>query len=212
VDLGPVEGWIAAFSYPAVLVLLVLAGFGAPVSEELVLLAGGIVTATQKSSLPLMAVTAWVGVLAGDSALFRIGQKLGPRAARLRSLRRVLSTEWLERVNHHFARHGALTIFVVRFCTGLRAPAFVAAGMSGMRYRRFLLADALAAAIHAPLLVWIGWRFGAVALDDVKAAVRWILIAILALAGALLAARAIRRRRRDALAVGVPPRRVEDST
>jgi membrane protein DedA with SNARE-associated domain len=211
VDLGHVEGWIVAFSYPAVLLLLILAGFGAPVSEELILLAGGIVTATQSASLPAMMLIAWVGVLVGDSALFRIGQKLGPRATSLGWLRRVLPPERLRRMNQHFARHGAPTLFVVRFCTGLRAPTFVAAGMSRMRYRRFLIADGLAAAVHAPLLVWLGWRFGEVALSDVKTTLRWILIAVLLLGVALLAARAIRRKRREMVPAG-PRRRVEDST
>lgn len=195
VDLSDVQGWIAAFSYPAALALLVLAGFGAPLSEDLILLAAGIVTATEKGNLPLMIATAWVGVLLGDSALFGLGRRLGPRAANLRFLRKVLTPERIQRVNRHFARHGLATIFVVRFCIGLRAPAFVTAGMSRMHFRRFLAVDAAAALIYVPLLVWIGWRFGAAALDDVRATFTWILIAVVALGVALLVGRAVRHGR-----------------
>ena len=37
--------WVAAFSYPAVILLLVLCGLGVPLSEELIVITGGLVVA-----------------------------------------------------------------------------------------------------------------------------------------------------------------------
>jgi membrane-associated protein len=180
----------------------VMAGFGAPVSEDLVLLAGGMVAAAGNANLLLMILTAWTGVLAGDSALFRIGRSFGARPVKLRFLDKLVTPERVRRVNYHFARHGMLTIFIVRFCMGLRVPTFVTAGMSGMRYSSFLAADALAALVYAPALVWLGWRFGEVALHDIEATLKWLPIAALTVAGALFAARVVRRRRQRRSAHG----------
>ena len=71
--------WVAAFSYPAVLLLLVLCGVGAPLSEELIVIAGGLVVARSSASLPGMMVAAYVGMLIGDSLLFASAHA-GPRA------------------------------------------------------------------------------------------------------------------------------------
>ena len=219
--IGDVQSWIAAFSYPAMMVLLVVAGFGAPLSEDVILVAGGLAANAGQGSLVLMSLTGWVGVVVGDSLLFRVGQKLGPRPANVRFLQRLVTPERVRWVSRHFARHGVLTIIAVRFCMGLRVPGFVTAGMSGMRYRRFLLVDGLAALLYAPLLVWLGWRFGEVALADAKATMKWIPLAVVATVAALWVARVIRQRRqrrstpealRDALTVsGLPRARTKDA-
>lgn len=193
-DLSDIQGLVEAFSYPAVLLLLAACGLGAPLSEDLILIVGGLVTARSGGSLALMMLTAWVGILVGDSLLFRIGARCGPRAMKLRWVGKVLTPERVARAQGHFDRHGALTIFAVRFCIGLRAVTFLSAGMSGMKYRRFALADAVAAAIYAPTLVWLGHRFGQAVLDDVQSTLTWI-AALIVTAGALaFGVRWIRRR------------------
>lgn len=190
-----VQQWIEAFSYPAVLLLLTSAGLGAPVSEDLVMLAGGMVIGRSGGNLPLMMLTAYVGVLAGDSLLWRIGHKLGPRAVNVRGIRRILTPGRVEWARRHFQKHGAKTVFVARFAAGLRAVTFLSAGTTGLPYRRFLLADGLAALIIAPLMTWLGWRFGSVVLKDVHAAFRWILVGIGVLLVAAIAHALWRKRR-----------------
>ena len=69
--------WVAAFSYPAVILLLVLCGLGVPLSEELIVITGGLVVARSGGSLPGMMLAAYVGMLIGDSLLFRIGRPRG---------------------------------------------------------------------------------------------------------------------------------------
>lgn len=195
-DFGDVQHWIEGFSYPAVLLLLISAGLGAPVSEELIMIAGGLVVGKTGGSLPAMILTAYVGVLVGDSLLWRIGNRLGPRAVGSRWVKKILTPARVGWAQRHFDRYGAFTIFVVRFCIGLRAVTFLTAGTSGLRYRRFLLADAAAAAIYVPILVWLGHHFGAAVLDDVQSAFHWILGAVIALVVVLSIVSMVRRRRR----------------
>lgn len=162
--------WIARFSYPAVFALLLSGGFGAPFPEDLVLLAGGTLVAAGSASWPLMSAVAVLGVLCADGALFHLGRAGGRRAALNRRLSRVLTPARIAWVRRHLARYGALTVFAARFIPGMRAATFLLAGAGGMPRRSFFLADGLGVLIYAPLLTYLGHRFGLVALGRVRAA------------------------------------------
>ncbi|KFA90244.1 DedA family protein [Archangium violaceum] len=186
--------WIAGFSYPAVFLLLVLCGVGAPLSEELIIITGGLVVARSGANLPVMVFAAYVGVIAGDSALYRIGRSLGPRVFSHPKLSRMLTPARIEFLQGMFARRGAVSVFLARFLPGLRAPAFLLAGASGLPYRRFFLADALAAWVPALGMTWLGFRFGPQVLADVQGGLRWLLLAAVMVTVSVLAVRWGRRR------------------
>jgi len=196
VDAQVVE-WVAAFSYPAVILLLALCGVGVPLSEELIVITGGLVVARSGASLPGMMLAAYVGMLIGDGLLFRIGRTLGPRALAQRHLQRLMPPARQERLRAVFARHGAWALFFGRFLPGVRASLLLLAGASGFPVGRFLLADASAALISAPLLTWLGYRFGSGVLARVEGSLRGLLLAALALALGALTLAALRRRRRS---------------
>jgi len=186
--------WIAGFSYPAVFLLLVLCGVGAPLSEELVIITGGLVVAHSGASLSVMAIAAYLGIVAGDSALYRIGRSLGPRVFSHPKLSKMLTPARIGLLQGMFARRGALAVFLARFLPGLRAPAYLLAGATGLPYRRFLLADAAAAWIPAMGMTWLGFRFGPQVLADVQGGLRWLLLAALVVALGVLGVRWGRRR------------------
>ncbi len=195
-DFAAVQSWIEAFSFPAVFLLLLGCGMGMPLSEDAVMVAGGIVTGRSGGSLPLMIAVAMVGVLCGDYILFRVGQRLGPRALNQKWIRKALTPGRVTWVTRHFHRYGALTVFIARFTIGLRVVTFISAGVSGIRTAKFVLADLLAAMIYVPLLVWLGWRFGAAILMQVESAFGWILAGVLTGVSVLGGASVLRRRRR----------------
>ncbi|WNG49015.1 DedA family protein [Archangium minus] len=186
--------WIAGFSYPAVFLLLVLCGVGAPLSEELVVITGGLVVAHSGASLSLMGLAAYLGILAGDSALYRIGRTLGPKVFSHPKLSKMLTPARMTLLQKLFARRGAVTVFFARFLPGLRAPAFLLAGATGLPYRRFLLADAAAAWIPAMGMTWLGYRYGPTVLADVQGGLRWLLIAAVSIALIVLGVRFIKQR------------------
>ncbi len=162
--------WVGRFSYPAVYLLLAATGIGAPVSEDVVLLAGGMVAASGRAALPLMLVVAYFGVLTSDALLFRIGYRLGARAVGSSRLQRVLTPHRVAFLRRQFDRFGAYTVLVARFLPGLRAPTFLLAGSFRLAPRKFFLADGVGALVFAPLLVWLGFRFGAAVLPHVRRA------------------------------------------
>lgn len=198
-DFAAVQSWIEVFSYPAVFLLLLGCGMGLPLSEDAVLIAGGIVTGRSGGSLPAMIAVAMAGVVCGDYILFRVGQRLGPRALNQKFIRKALTPKRVSWVTRHFHRYGALTVFIARFTIGLRVVTFISAGVSGIRTVKFLVADLLAALIYVPLLVWLGWRFGAAILEKVESAFGWIFAAVVAGLVSLVVISALRRRRRTDL-------------
>ncbi|MCY1076626.1 DedA family protein [Archangium lansingense] len=186
--------WIAAFSYPAVFLLLVLCGVGVPLSEELVMITGGLVVAHSGASLMTMVLAAYLGIVVGDSALYRIGRSLGPRVFSHPKMARMLTPARIELLQKMFARRGAVAVFLARFLPGLRAPAFLLAGATGLPYRRFVLADATAAWVPALGMTWLGFRFGPQVLTDVQGGLRWLLLAAVVVALGVLSVRWVRRR------------------
>src|SRR5438309_2841575 len=188
---------IAHYSFPAVFALLLACGLGAPLSEEVICVLGGVVVGHGGHHLAEMIAVGWVGQVAGDWIIFGFGRRLGPKAARLKRFRKLLTPKRVEWVRSHYRRRGALTIFLVRFVPGVRAPAYLMAGMSEMPAWRFLVTDAAAALFTAPVLVWLGYRFGYDVLRELKVASHWVLLAAgLALLAAALTAVVARHRKR----------------
>jgi membrane protein DedA with SNARE-associated domain len=186
--------WIAGFSYPAVFLLLVLCGVGVPLSEELVVITGGMVVAKSGASLPVMVCAAYLGILAGDSALYRLGRSLGPKVFSHPKLGKMLTPERIVLLQKLFARRGAVTVFFARFLPGLRAPAFLLAGATGVPYRRFLLADGAAAWVAALGMTWLGYRFGPQVLADVRGGLRWLVLTAVVVGLSALVLGWVRRR------------------
>lgn len=179
--------WLGQFSYPAVFLGLMSTGFGAPIAEEVVLLAAGILSADGKALFLSMVLVAALGVLTADTVLFRVGARLGPGVIGHRRLARVLPPHRVERARRAYARFGAWAVFAARFMPGLRMPSFLLAGSLGVTQRKFWLADGLAVAIYAPLVVGAGFLFGPKALPYLRAWGGWVLaVAALAAAAGLI--------------------------
>jgi membrane-associated protein len=87
-------------------------------------------------------------------------------------------------VRELYRRHGALALVLGRFVAGVAPFVAPGAGWAGMPYRRFLPANALANVLWGPVMVGIGYLFGAQA-ARLEGPWRW---AGLAFTGAVLAA------------------------
>ena len=150
----------ALFIYAGILLILFFCGLGLPIPEEITLLAGGFLVYLEVIQFyPTLAVV-FVGVLSGDMALYSIGWKWGNGILTHSHLHKIFSEKRLERVRQFFRDHGSKTIFIARFISGVRVAAFIAAGTMGMRMRKFLFLDFLAALIMVPLLLSLGYYFG----------------------------------------------------
>lgn len=152
---------------------LVLCGFGLPMPEDIILVAGGVlawraspleqatlVTMLRDEGLVWMIGAGLGGIIAGDFIIFLLGRRFGVRVADFRPLRRVITPDKLEKVEKLMRRRGKFMVVLARYIPGLRAPTYFTAGHAGMPVWEFLLLDGVAALVSAPLWVCIGFYFG----------------------------------------------------
>jgi membrane-associated protein len=116
----------------------VFLGFVLP-GETAVLLAGFVASTGRLSVVALAAVVVAAAII-GDSVGYEVGKRFGPRLLRTRALSR--HDHRVDQARSFLDGRGASAIFLGRFTAFLRAVTPGLAGLSGMRYRRFLLYNA----------------------------------------------------------------------
>ncbi len=179
--------YLAELSYVAIPLVLLLGSIGIlPVPEEVILLVIGYAAFAKLFSLPIAMLVAIASVIFVDNLHFYLSSQ-GHWL-----LRRFLNGKMLERVQYAIDQHGSLSVWIARFIPGMRILTPWVAGTSGMRWRKFALANALGAAIQTPIMVWIGFALGphvenviAVA-QSVDAAIPLILLIVFVLAAILI--------------------------
>ncbi|MEP6851161.1 MAG: DedA family protein [bacterium] len=177
-----------AFAEAALLVGMILPG-------ETALLVAGYFAHQGVLSLPVMMVVAIACAIAGDSVGYEIGRLSGPSLRRSRLGRWVGPSRWAS-VDGFLHRHGGKAVLLGRLTAVLRALMPSMAGMSGMRYRTFLVWNATGGIAWGGGCVLLGYAFAS-ALTKVERYLTW---APLAAIGALIigyTALAVRRRRRE---------------
>jgi membrane protein DedA with SNARE-associated domain len=191
------------FTYPAVVLILSAAGLGVPISEDLTLLLAGALAARGITSFWPTLAAGYFGVILGDALIHAWGKRLGPAAYSTKRVQKALSLERQAKLRHHYAKHGFWTVVVGRHTPILRAPIFFLAGASGVPRLKFIIADAVSAAVTVPIVTALGFYFGE-HLDDVRHKihqVQWVLggAVVLALLGFwFFRRRAARRKLREA--------------
>jgi undecaprenyl-diphosphatase len=126
---------------------------------ELALLLGGYIAYQGHAGLVPMMAAATAGAIVGDSIGYEIGRHLEGSIRRSRLGRKVGDERWA-RAEHYVALRGGRAVFFGRFVGVLRALVPALAGVSRIRYRRFLLWNALGAVIWGPSLVGLGYLAG----------------------------------------------------
>lgn len=158
---GSLEHFIRAYGVAAVMAIVALEALGAPLPGETLLIFAAVLAGRGDMSLPALLISAWVGSVLGDNVGYWIGRKLGRAAVARYGARIGLTAARFGAVEAMFARYGAATVAFARFVDVLRQLNGVVAGTLGMAWRRFLLFNALGAAL------WVGlWVLGAFYLGE----------------------------------------------
>lgn len=151
-------------AYGLVFLVLLAAGFGLPLPEDIPLVMGGVLVHRGQAHLLTMILVGYLGIIIGDSIMFglgrRFGSKLGAHAPAPGIFGRIVTPEKRARVESMFKKHGEKIVMVARFLPGVRTVTYFTAGSVGMRYSLFVLYDSIAALASAPLFVLLGYYFG----------------------------------------------------
>jgi membrane-associated protein len=99
--------------------------------------------------------------LVGDSTGFFLGRNTGPRIF-TRPDSRLFKQEYVRRTGEFYDRYGGKTIILARFVPIVRTFAPFMAGVSGMRYRRFLSFSVFGSIGWVFLMTLLGYKLGGV--------------------------------------------------
>lgn len=150
----------ARYGYWVVFLGVLLENAGVPVPGETVLLAAGFFAAQGHFHLPLVMIVAACAAVLGDNIGYFAGRRMG--RAMLERYGRVLrlTPERWSRFDGFFSRHGAKTILIARFVTGLRVVAALLAGAARMRWGSFALYNCAGAVLWSIAISLLGYFFG----------------------------------------------------
>jgi membrane protein DedA with SNARE-associated domain len=159
-----VPGWLtdlfANYGYAAVFIGMFLENAGVPVPGETMLLAGAALSRYGSLKLSLVVLAAIAGATLGDNLGFFIGRRGGRALVERYGALFGMTSARLSQFDRFFDRHGAKTVFVARFVTGLRVFGAILAGASRLSWSRFLFFNALGAIVWAVTFGAVGYALG----------------------------------------------------
>ncbi len=196
--LHSLEPTLDRYGYLAVAGLVLIEDFGVPVPGETILILGAVYAGTGRLNVAVVALLGFLAAILGDNIGFAIGH-FGGRPLVERYGRYVLLTpERVDKATRFFERHGGKIIIVARFVEGLRQANGIIAGISGMHWVRFVIFNAIGAALWVAVWTSVGY-FSGNHIDAIyRTATRYdtyLAIALGALLLAYIALRVVRARR-----------------
>jgi membrane protein DedA with SNARE-associated domain len=160
---------LLVFSEAALFVGFVLPG-------ETAVIVAGVVASKGHVNLAALCVLVVTSAIVGDSVGYAIGRRYGERLIALPFLRSRRAS--IDRAMEGLRRRGPIYVFVGRFTAFLRAVMPGLAGMSRLRYGRFLIANASGAVMWGVSYTLLGY-FAGTALNSIERVSGWVGIGVL---------------------------------
>ena len=148
------------FGYWAVFFGVMLENAGIPVPGETILLFASFLAWQGRFELTVVILIACCGATLGDNIGFAIGRHGGPALLDRYTRRSKHLHKRLAQAEAFFHRHGAWTVFIARFVTGLRVFAGPLAGALRMSWPRFLFFNFSGAVVWSIAISLVGYFFG----------------------------------------------------
>jgi membrane-associated protein len=155
--------FVSIHGYWVLFVGVMLENAGIPLPGETALLAAGYLSSPEGGGhLNIWAVilATFAGAVVGDNLGYWAGRELARRRLAHGKSFLFLTPARLRQAEAYFARYGALTVFFGRFVALLRIVAGPAAGVAGMAWWRFFIANAAGAAVWATTIGLLGYTAG----------------------------------------------------
>lgn len=151
----------AAFAHLILFGLLLLAGLNIPISEDLILLGGGMIVAScLDEGFYRMGIWLFFGCIFSAWEAYWIGRIWGPKLYGLPWIGRHFTPQRVGKLNAYYERFGIFTFIIGRFIPGgVRNALFMTAGLGGMPFPLFILRDAVACLIQMSTLFYLGYTF-----------------------------------------------------
>ena len=174
------QGVVEQFTYLGIFAVLALGSLGVPIPEEMAVIAAAVLSHEGLARWWLALPVCLLGVLSGDLVLYWVGRHWGEDVLNWRVVRLVLTRKREQWLQAAYRRHALKTIVTARHVMGLRAAAFLTAGMARVPFWKFVVADAGAAVLGVPFLFGLAYYFTdqiTAIVADVHRLERWVALA-----------------------------------
>ena len=189
------QGTLSHWGYLAVAGFIFFEDFGIPLPGETMLIAAALYAGTGHLNVFLVGLIAFVAAVAGDNVGYAIGRYGGHDLVEKYGKYVLLTGDRLDRAEAFFERHGGKVVTIARFVEGLRQLNGIIAGIVEMPWPRFLLFNALGAALWVGIWTTLGYVAGS-HVETIARYFTYFAIAAVVLAAAVIAWHLLRRRRR----------------
>lgn len=146
--------------YAVTFLLLVGAGCGVPIPEDLTIVVAGFLCYKERLDLVTTYFICVFGTVVGDCCMYSIGRLVGGRLTKYKWFQRVISPKKLQRSEKLLRRHGAKVVLGVRFLPGLRGPTYFTTGTLRYPLVVFATLDFVAALVSTPIIIGLVFAFG----------------------------------------------------
>lgn len=172
--------------------LLMLAGLNVPISEDLILLSAGAITATCiPEHYTRMLIWLYIGCWVSAWEAYAIGRYLGPKLYDIKWFSHILTRSRIAQLHHYYEKFGIFTFILGRFIPGgVRNTLFMTAGLGKMHFGKFIFRDGIACLISTNVLFYLGFMFGEnykVIVDYLNTYTHFVVIVIVSIIGIALA-------------------------
>src|SRR4051794_8125369 len=140
--------------------LLALESFGLPLPGETALIACSVLASQGKLPIGWVVVVGVAAAIIGDNLGYWAARKGGRPLLQRHRLTRAYAEKYLPRGERFFARPGGKAVFLGRFVAVLRVPSAWIAGISHMRWWRFLFWNAAGGIVWATAVSLISYYLG----------------------------------------------------
>lgn len=142
-------------------VVLCLAGFNIPFSEDAVIILSVGVCHEKPELLVPTIICMYLGIIVGDSISYWIGFLFSKGLIKIKKLKQVFESGKAEIIQRRLERRGFFTFITTRFVPfGVRNVLFLSAGFIRLNFLKFMLFDYIAAAISSQTLFWLVYVVG----------------------------------------------------
>ncbi len=155
---------IQSSGYPGIFVLMVLNAAAIPFPSEVTLPFSGFLASAGKLSITLVIITGILGDLVGSIIAYGVGFFL-EEALLLNLIKKygklILVTEHdYEKTTQWIKKHGAPVVFVGKMTPGIKSFISVAAGITEIKFVKFVIGNLLASIIYVTIVTNIGFYLG----------------------------------------------------
>ena len=137
--------------------VIMLAGVGIPISEEILIVPAGFLI--ERGVLPLWPTiaAAWAGVVLADLIWMLLVRRFAHRLLGIRFFRRMFHPRRLLEIKYLLDKWGTGVIIMGRIIPAARTPVITAAGLAHMPIRKFMLGECIGAGKSVAWQLGVGW-------------------------------------------------------